>query len=54
LFNAASASAVFDELLTAASSVLTDNIALVFGIVGALIGLGVVVRLVKRHIGRKA
>ena len=54
MFDAASASTAFDGLLANVSTVLGNNYATVLAIVGALIGLGVVIRFVKRHIGRKA
>jgi len=44
---------VFTTLTADIGSILTANIPLVFAIVAALIGLGFLVRLVKRHIGRR-
>jgi len=41
------------SLLAAVSDVLTTNVPLVLAIVGGLIAAGLIVRLVKRHIGRK-
>jgi len=44
---------MFTDFTANIGSILTDNIPLVLLIVAALIGLGFVVRLVKRHIGKK-
>jgi len=54
MYSATEAGTAFTTLVTQASTVLTDNIGLVLGIVGALIGLGFVIRFVKKHVGRKA
>jgi hypothetical protein len=54
MFSATTTATVFSGFLTEVSSVLTTNLPIVLGVVGALIGLGIVIRFVKRHIGRKA
>lgn len=45
---------MFTTFVGDVGSILTDNIPLVLGVLGALIGLGFVVRQVKKHIGKKA
>jgi len=42
---------LFTSLTTTVGSILTDNLGLVIAIVGALIGLGFLIRYFKRHIG---
>jgi len=44
---------IFAGLTTAIGTILTDNLPLVVAILAALIGLGILVRYVKRWIGRK-
>lgn len=53
LFPTASVSEIFEAFIAKVAAVLTPNIITLLLIVGALIGLGFVVRLVKRHIGRR-
>jgi len=54
MFSTSTVNTLFGDFLTSVSDVLTTNIGLVLGIVGALIGLGFVIRFVKRHVGKKA
>jgi len=54
MFSTTTVDTIFGTFLTAVSDVLTNNLGLVLGIVGALIGLGIVIRFVKRHVGKKA
>jgi len=54
MFSTSTVTTIFGDFLTSVSDVLTANLGLVLGIVGALIGLGFVIRFVKKHIGKKA
>lgn len=44
---------IFTGLTTTLGTVLSDNLPVVVGILAALIGLGILIRYVKRWIGRK-
>jgi L-lactate permease len=50
MFNATEAQTAFSSIITTVSDVLTTNFPVVVGVLGALIGLGIVIRFVKRHI----
>jgi len=54
MFSTSTVDTIFGGFLTSVSDVLTNNLGDVLLIVGALIGLGLVIRFVKRHIGKKA
>jgi len=51
--NATEAGTIFTAFTTDLGTVLADNLPLVVAILAGLIGLGIVVRYVKRWIGRK-
>jgi len=51
--NASTTGTIFEGLTTSIGTSLADNLPLVVGILAALIGLGILVRYVKRWIGKK-
>jgi len=44
---------IFTGLTTAVSDILTTNLPLVVAILAGLIGLGILIRYFKRHVGKK-
>jgi len=52
-FDATSTDTIFGGFLDGIGSNLTNNLPSVLAIVGGLIGLGILIRYVKRHIGKK-
>lgn len=45
---------IFSTFVGDVGSILTTNLPTVLGVAAALIGLGMLIRFVKKHIGRKA
>jgi len=52
-FNASSTDTIFGSFLSDLGATLTNNLPGILAIVAGLIGLGILIRYVKRHIGRK-
>lgn len=51
--NATDVGTIFTTFTGDVGGVLTDNLPLVLAIAAGLIGLGILVRYVKKHVGRK-
>jgi len=52
-YDATSTDTVFASFMSAVGQTLTNNLPLILAVVAGLIGLGILIRYVKRHIGRK-